>query len=297
MAERPFISVIIPTRNRREQLRQCLASLAAQTCPRDRWEVIVIQDGNEESPDEGLVAFRDRLPLRWFRQSHAGCGIARNTGAAKARGRYLVFTDDDCLFGADWLSRYDQHFQRTVDCIIAGRSVNALTVNAYSEASQELVNYLLSRSNASPERATLAIGNNFGVPADGFRELSGFDPSYFRITAEDRDFCARWLAMGRRIVCAPDLVVYHAHALSFRSFLRQQHHYGRGAFVFHRLEAERRRSRNTLGSPGFYFSLLLWPWYVRRGMEAARMSLLFLLSQIVHTAGYLREFLMSAAQA
>lgn len=253
-----------------------------------------MEDGDEEPPDEGLAAFRGRLPLRCFQQSHAGCGIARNTGAAQACGRYLVFTDDDCLFPSDWLSRYEENFQRAGDCVLAGRALNALKGNLCSEATQQMADYLLSRSNASPQQATLALGANFGVPAEGFRELCGFSPRYFRLAAEDRDFCERWLAAGRRIVHVPEIAVHHAHALNLRSFLKQHFHYGRGAFLFHRLQAERRRSRVKLESPGFYLSLLLWPWSVCPGPKAARLSLLLLLAQIAHTAGYLSQ---SAAQA
>ena len=291
MTELPFISVIIPTRNRRGQLRQSLTSLATQNYSRDLWEVIVVEDGDEGLPDEGLAEWTERLPLRSLRQSHSGCGIARNTGATHARGRYLVFTDDDCLFPEDWLSRYGKFFERMGDCVVAGRSINVLEGNPYSETTQELINFVLSRFNATPEQATLAIGNNFGVPAVAFRELGGFSPKYFRMAAEDRDFSARWLEQGRRIVYAPDIVVHHAHPLNLQSLLRQHFHYGRGAYLFHLLNSQPRRSRGKLESPGFYFSLLLWPWSVRGGAKALRLSLLFLLAQAAQTGGYFRGWL------
>ena len=85
MVGQPFISVIIPTRGRGEQLRQCLASLVDLTYPRDRWEVIVAEDGDEQPPDRRVEALGERLPFQHLQQPHAGCGIARNTGAAKAR--------------------------------------------------------------------------------------------------------------------------------------------------------------------------------------------------------------------
>jgi glycosyltransferase involved in cell wall biosynthesis len=291
MAGTPIISVIIPTHKRRAQLRQALLSLAEQDCGRDCWEVIVVEDGEEEPPNVELAALMERMPLRIFRQPYSGCGIARNTGAAHARGRYLVFTDDDCLFPRDWLSRFREVFERTADCVVAGRSTNWLRDNPYSETTQALIDYLLSRANTSPEHATLAIGNNFGVPAEGFRSLGGFSSSYFQLTAEDRDFCGRWLADGRRIVYAPDIVVHHAHALTLHTFLRQHFQYGRGAYVYYRLQARRRGSRVRLESPGFYLSLLLWPWSARCGARALPLGLLLPLAQTAHTAGYLSKWL------
>jgi glycosyltransferase involved in cell wall biosynthesis len=284
---RPFLSVVISTRRRRERLTDCLLSLAAQTYPRDGWEVIVVEDGDTDPLDDGLISLRHRLPLRWFRVSHAGCGGAKNAGAWQAHGQYLVFTDDDCRFAPGWLSQYGRYFERTPDGLIAGAAINPRTANRYSDASQELVNYVISWLNASPHEARLAIGNNFGVPAKEFRKLGGFNPAYFPMGGEDRDFAASWVESGRQIVYAPDIVVQHAQELSLRSLLKQQFHYGRGAYIFHRLDAERRWGRVKLERPGFYLALFLWPWSVRSGAAAARMAVLFLCAQAAHAAGYL----------
>jgi glycosyltransferase involved in cell wall biosynthesis len=284
----PLISVIIPTYNRRAQLLQCLASLASQTYPQDRWEVVVVIDDNSDPLDPALADWSERLPLRFTRQPHAGCGIARNTGSSQARGRYLVFTDDDCLFPPDWLSRYAEHFERTRDCVIAGRTVNALPHNPYSQTTQEVQNYLLSHFNSGADEAALAVGNNFGVSAEGFRALGGFSGRYFQVAGgEDFDFAWRWREQGRRIVYAPDVVVHHAHGLTFASFLRQHFNYGRGAWLFHHPQVQEVQNHPGLEDLGFYVSLLLRPWVVCKGFSAARLFVLLLVSQAAHTVGYL----------
>jgi GT2 family glycosyltransferase len=285
----PLISVIIPTRGRLEQLAACLRSLAGQSLPAGRWEVVVVVDGEAPIDPVQMTALTGCPGLRCFRQEHAGCGAARNTGAAQARGRYLVFTDDDCLFPADWLAGYEQVFLRSGDCLVSGRPVNWLRSNPYSEATQELISYMLARFNTAPDRARLAIGCNFGASAAGFRELGGFDKHYFRTTAEDRDFCDRWLASGRQMVYVEGIEAFHAHRLTFRSFLRQHFHYGRGAVVLHRMRAARAERLVRLEPARFYLGLFLWPWTARHGAAALRLALLFAASQVAHTAGYLRE--------
>jgi GT2 family glycosyltransferase len=291
MNELPFLSVIIPTRNRPVQLAQCLRSLAAQNYPRDRWEVIVVEDGGQEPADLELGEFADILPLRSLRQPHSGVGIARNNGAAHAHGHYLLFTDDDCLFPEDWLSRYAERFALSGECLIAGRSINVLVDNIYSQATQELIDYLLFHFNVSPENATIAIGNNLGTPAEAFRAMGGFDPQYYRMAAEDRDLGGRWLAQGGRMVYAPEIIVHHAHRLTLRSFLRQHFHYGRGAWLLHKLEAQRWKSGHQLQPAAFYLSLLLWPWKHRTQFNAVRMAILLGAAQAATAAGYLREWL------
>jgi GT2 family glycosyltransferase len=226
------------------------------------------------------------MPLTILTQPHGGCGIARNTGASRARGRFLVFTDDDCLFPPDWLSRYAQAFALDQARLIAGRSVNALRANPYSQTTQDIVDYLQSRSSAP-----VAIGNNFAVPAEGFHDLGGFQQRYCRRAAEDRDFSARWVAAGRRIVDTPAIFVYHAHALGLRSFLRQHYHYGRGAYVLHHAPPRCGPGRQPAD---FYLSLLLWPFSPRRGSRSAWLWPFILGSQCAQVAGYVREWFHGA---
>jgi len=137
----------------------------------------------------------------------------------------------------------------------------------------------------------LAIGNNFGVPAEAFRQLGGFSPMYYRLAAEDRDFCSHWRASGRSIIYAPDMVVLHAHALTLVSFIRQHFHYGRGAWMYHRVLAQRYRRPQRIEPFRFYLSLLLWPLKVNQGMRPFLLMALFLVSQAAQTAGYFRGFL------
>jgi glycosyltransferase involved in cell wall biosynthesis len=283
----PEISLIIPTRRRWDQLWLCLASLAEQTYTRTEWEVIVVIDGDDDVPEQTIARWGDRLPLRVVRQIHAGCGMARNNGSGYARGRFLVFTDDDCQFPPYWLSEYAKHFQATPDCLIAGRPVNALPQNPYSQATQEVIDQLLAQLNVCSENAVLAIGNNFGVPAEDFRALEGFSACYCRVAgAEDRDFAWRWRARGKRIVYASDIIVRHSHDLTLASFLRQHFHYGRGARIFYGRacpEIDRPKSAGL----SFYKSLLLRPWVERNGFSAERQFVLLLASQAAHLVGFL----------
>lgn len=92
----PFISVIIPTYERAGQLSVCLGALAAQDYPRDRFEVLVVDDGSATSPEGSVGTFRHQLNVRLLKQLHSGPAAARNHGTAHAKGAFLAFTDDDC---------------------------------------------------------------------------------------------------------------------------------------------------------------------------------------------------------
>src|SRR4051812_48063528 len=92
----PFISVIIATYQRPRILRGCLEALSRSDYPRDRFEVLAVDDGG--TVDLGFVPeFRDRMDVTLLRSRHGGPALARNVGLARAKGEFVAFTDDDCL--------------------------------------------------------------------------------------------------------------------------------------------------------------------------------------------------------
>jgi GT2 family glycosyltransferase len=159
--------------------------------------------------------------------------------------------DDDCVPEPGWLPALQQALEARPRAAVRGRILNALERNAYSDATQVVIEYLAATPDYLPTM-------NFALAASAFAELGGFNTS-FSWAGEDRDFSARWLAAGREVVSADDAVVRHAHRLGAVSFARQHFRYGRGAFRFHR-EAARRSGRFRLESPAFYLGLLRHPW-------------------------------------
>lgn len=102
-------SVILTTYNRPDLLRDALASVGKQSF-RD-FEVILINDNGE--PVEHLLAAYD-YPITYIRQGrNRGLSAARNAGLALARGRYIVYLDDDDIYLPNHLAvlaeAYEQH--------------------------------------------------------------------------------------------------------------------------------------------------------------------------------------------
>lgn len=90
----PALSVIIPTYNRKDSLLRALNSVARQTYPAERFEVIVVDDGGSD----GTVTIAQQpfpFALRYLRQQNQGEIVARNLGANECNGEILVFLDDD----------------------------------------------------------------------------------------------------------------------------------------------------------------------------------------------------------
>jgi glycosyltransferase involved in cell wall biosynthesis len=97
----PLVSVIIPTYNRAEMVRQAVASVEAQTY-RD-FEIVVVDDGGTDDTGAGLAAIPELRLVRHARRR--GVSAARNTGVAAARGQWLAFLDSDDLWLPEKLAR------------------------------------------------------------------------------------------------------------------------------------------------------------------------------------------------
>jgi len=288
-SENVHFSIVIPTYNRPERLRCCLQSLAELDYPRDRFEVVVVDDGSDPSLEPVVQPFQNELQLNFIRQPNGGPASARNTGAIAARGRYIAFTDDDCQPTRPWLTALDTAFQQHPEALVGGKTLNALPHNLYSTASQVLIDYLYEFYNPAPDRATFFASNNFAVPRHRYLDLKGFDTSFPLAAGEDREFCDRWRYHQLPLLYVPAVQVRHAHQLTLKSFWRQHFNYGRGAFCFHRVRAHRTDGSIQVERFSFYWQLLTYPFHRLPAHQAVAVSGLMFLSQVANVAGFFGE--------
>lgn len=282
-------SIIVPTHNRLRQLTACLDALALLEYPGELFEVIVVDDASDVSPQRLIDSYRHRMRVSLLRQSHAGPAAARNLGIGRAVGEYLAFTDDDCAPAPSWLSELAAAATERPDSAVGGRTVNVLTDNLCSTASQMLIDYLYEYYNRDPAHAAFFTSNNLALPRALCLGAGGFDRAYRLAAAEDREFCDRWLFLGNRMVSAPRAIVHHAHALSLRAFWRQHTNYGRGAMQFRLMRARRRQRPVRMEPATFYVNLLRSPFARLRGARAWLVLGLLVLAQAANAGGYFLE--------
>ena len=282
-------SIIIPTYNRSERLQQCLESLTRLTYPSDRFEVIVVDDGSQVSMKSVVVNFESQISLRLIRQSNGGPASARNMGASVAQGNYLVFTDDDCQPNPDWLDALAAATAAAPNTLIGGQTINALSDNLYSTASQLLIDYIYDYYNQTKGDASFFASNNFGMPKGLYQQLGGFDTSFPLAAGEDREFCDRWQHHGYSMHYAAEMQIKHFHQLTFVSFWRQHFNYGRGAFCFHKVRSQRDSEPMQIEPFTFYFRLLTYPFICKYTLSPILLSGLFFLSQLANVAGFFWE--------
>lgn len=276
-------SVIVPTYNRPGPLRQCLRALSELDFPKDRYEVIVVDDGSEPPVSEADLQGAG-VPAILVRQVHSGPAAARNTGAGRARGEFLAFTDDDCLPQADWLRRLDGHFARDPRGVLNGRKMNMVPENPYDTASQVIIDAMYDHFNKDPNDARACSTSSLALAAGSFRTLGGFDETF--MTWEDQEFGHRLRHRNLRLTFAPDVIVWHACGMTHRYFIARHFAVGRGAVHFHRYCAACCGEKLRL-APGYYRHLLRQAGRHGRGARRLPLMLYVLLAQASYAIGFL----------
>jgi GT2 family glycosyltransferase len=279
----PFVSVIIPTYNRLGHLIHCLRAIEGVDFPRERFEVIVVDDGGSVPVRSAIDELSLAVDMTLVRQDNAGPGAARASGAQRARGQYLIFLDDDCYPERAWLGALAARLETGRLEAVAGKTLNGCPGNLYDCASHLLSYSLYEQYTNGAASVEFLATNNLAVPAGLFRAIGGFHPD-LRLAYEDREFCDRWLSFGYGLTYAPEAVVRHCRSMTMRSFCRQHWIYGRMASRYYTLKSNRALSRIRGHLPRLYFDI------VRRAVRRQPTILALLaLSQVIAAAGFLRE--------
>ncbi|MFM8251957.1 MAG: glycosyltransferase [Planctomycetota bacterium] len=255
---KPRFSVIICTYNRATYLTGLLDSWLAVEVPSGGYELILADDGSDESPEAIVRSYQDKLPIKFVRFPHAGLSPTRQAALQVASGDVALFTDDDCRPCRDLLISYEKAVEEFPDRALGGPVVNLLTDNIYSETTQAIMTYIVETWNSTPTGAKFFTGSNLLFPRETLLQIGGFDTSWSG-AGEERDACRRWAEAGLKMEHVPAARVGHMHHLTLRGFLRQHYHYGRGSWW-----CERRRRVPDSGAPGwsgilFYIKLVLYP--------------------------------------
>src|SRR5690348_14262571 len=198
---RPFISVVIPTFNRAQQVQVALRSVLAQTYA--EFEVIVVDDGSSDTTREEIERFIGEQngtgkQIRFFSQSNQGPSAARNKGIAEARGDWIAFLDSDDQWlpeKLEWQRRAIEKFDgKCAACITDARLVDnlGLDTTVFHESEKRYEETLGTDTQAAEslvETREPFWVSTLLVRADIVKQVGCFDPKIGY--AEDHDLLFR----------------------------------------------------------------------------------------------------------
>jgi glycosyltransferase involved in cell wall biosynthesis len=254
------LSVVVPTRKRAAALERLLTVLEPQLHGHHERSLVVVNDGSHDADYEAVIGrFAGMLDYVVLPQ-HRGIIAARNAGARRAAGDFLVCTDDDCAPPPDWLDTL-------AATIAANPDVDAVfgSVCHLARPSAGLIErYMaITRAVSVPRRGAAGyyegVSANMAMRHDLFEKLGGFDGRLGDAGGEDIDFCYRAAAAGAGVVPASSWITYHAHDFGLPKLWERFRRFGRGV-VRHRIFVGERTDFWS-GKDGSLFRLLInLPW-------------------------------------
>ncbi|MBZ9676458.1 glycosyltransferase [Mesorhizobium sp. ES1-1] len=258
MAEDPYISIIIPVWNGEDRIAATLQSIAEQTAPRDRFEVIVVDNGSTD----GTVAIVNRFDfVTLLSEPQPGSYRARNLGLAAARGDYVLFTDGDCVADPDWVMQAISATTRLPDVDLhAGH----ITLFREDKAGPFAARY--EELTAFNQEVNVRFGHcvtaNWLCKRELLLSIGGFNQDL--LSGGDIDCSRRIVAAGHRLRYLPEMIVRHPTRAKMIDLIRK-----RRRVVGGRWHLERMKPARIVGAARMFASESIQQsrWTVRASME------------------------------
>lgn len=242
MAEQRLVSVVIPTRQRREPLRRALLALATQTAPAETYEVVVAVDGSTDGTEEMLAGLDAPFALHTVEGPGRGRAAACNAAIAAASGEVLIVLDDDMEPAPELIERHRRHHPAGSKLCVLG----AVPV-IRNGASPLAARYVEAKFDAhlarlpDPEHRNLPRSfytGNASLRADLMREVGGFDESFTAYGNEDVELALRLRAAGTTIEYDPEALAHQRYGKDLRGLAQDTLAKGRTTVILARAHPE-----------------------------------------------------------
>ncbi len=238
------LSVIMPTHDRAELLRDALESLVGQSVARDRFEVVVVDDGSTDGTEQVCAELSERLDLRYVRIASSGIAAAKNAGIRAARGAILLFLDDDDVADPGLLAEHLRvHAERPEEHVaVLGYTTwgDWLDVTPLMHFVTDVGHYLFAYSDLEDGQSldhTYFWGGRSSCKRSFLLRRGLFNPA-FTFGSEDIELGYRLSRYGLEVVYAAGAISRMNRSVTLDEFCRRVERQGRSQLVFSRLHAD-----------------------------------------------------------
>lgn len=215
------ISIIICTYNREKYIYQTLERIANNHFPRERYEIILVNNNSTDRTASECERFRKTFPdisFLYVVEINQGLSFARNRGIAESHGEILVFIDDDAFVNPDYLDNLANNLQKYPAAAFGGKIIPEFE-NGQPPAWMSKWSYSWVSAIDKGNQVCLFKGHSYPIGANmGFRKTAippdGFNTALGRskgnlMGGEEKDIFNRMKVFRASIYYFPDIAVKH----------------------------------------------------------------------------------------
>lgn len=218
-------SIIVPVYNRPDEVEELLQSLTEQELK--DFEVVIVEDGSQKPCKDVCDKFADILDLHYYVKENGGPGQARNYGAERAHGEWLIILDSDVMLPKGYLKAVENGLSLECRAAFGGPDASHPSFTPVQKAiSYSMTSFFTTggiRGGKKKLDKFYPRSFNMGIRRDVYLQLGGFSKMRF---GEDIDFSYRIVEAGYNPQLFPDAWVWHKRRTDFRKFFRQVYNSG-----------------------------------------------------------------------
>jgi len=241
-------------------LQGAINSLLEQDYPKDRYEIVFVDDGSRDGSaktcKEFLKEMREKYPrLVYAFQENSGLATARNTGVFLSKGAIVAFIDQDAFAEKDWLGEIVKAFNNDEGIGAVGGKIELLNKKSWFATFIHWMHYYMEDKNGN--EIIPIIGTNMAFRKEVFEKVGGFFEQ-FRSRGDEHSFIdMKVLSYFRRSITKL-AVVYHERPETFKQWFRERfyngHEYALVRHISRQYENSNMKYYSYLGFRGLCFS-------------------------------------------
>lgn len=286
-----FLSVIVPSYNRLDELEELLPSLEKQTLDPTSFEVIIVDDGSTDASEQFVSDYMKSsdLNLSFHKQENKGPGKARNLGMNNAKGDFYIFLDSDVILPTHWAEEvfnklnsenYDafggpdkahHSFSALLKAIDYSMTSFITTGGLRGKKGKKLAKFFPRSFNMGLSKATYESIGDFGDLRHG----------------QDIEYSNRIIKSGAKVGFIENAYVYHKRRTSLKKFFKQAFNWGVARINLYKLDSNMLEPLHCLPAIATLFFLVIGGLSFLGGVFAlifeimiASMAVVFLLSSL-----------------
>ncbi|PKH51512.1 glycosyl transferase family 2 [Tenacibaculum sp. Bg11-29] len=219
-------SIIVPVYNRPQEIDELLKSLVEQEFI-DSFEIVIVEDGSQNSSEDVVKSYKNKLSIQYFYKDNSGAGASRNFGMERANGNYFIILDSDVIVPPHYLSKVKKTLQENYTDAFGGPDAAHHSFTPLQKAINYSMTSVLTTGGIRGKKK--GVGKfqprsfNLGISKEAFEKTSGFSKMK---AGEDIDLTFRLWENEFETQLIEKAFVYHKRRSTIKQFFKQTFAFG-----------------------------------------------------------------------